>query len=312
MQPENQSLLRLRSITNFLKLSGNFLFQNYNLKLFVKFLEEDPEITIIMSNLLSKYPNYQQRFSQSDRPGQDELNRMRNEIVSFEDNVAFCLSYLKSVVGLYFDQIHLAIKDFISPTNEDDLRNQMFIKECIEPALIYLELQMQSTIHAIYILKRYKVFCEWYGKDDLLIERREVEITRKHLAKYLFDSGFTYPLVEVVVPSGRIDNLVTMPYAIIAEAKIHRRSNPQAAFQSVFNQAFRRTQDLNLQEAFAIIFNKEQVDIIVDNADGFIENFFYRVKNNTRIYFLIINLYSTQIQSTQSVEQKRVDLGLLT
>lgn len=311
MQPQNQSLLKLRSIADFLKLSGNFLFQNYNLKLFVKFLEDDSELTIIMNQLLSKYPKYQQRFNQSNRPGQDELNRMRNEIVSFEENVAFCFSYLRSVVDIYFDQISLAIKDFISPTNDDSVRNQWFIKECVEPILIYLELQIQSTLHAIHILKRYKIFCEWYGKDDLLIRRREVEITRKHLARFLFDSGFTYPFVEVDVPSGRIDNLTTIPFTIIVEAKIHRRGNPQPTFEDVFNQAYRRTQDLNLQEAFCIIFNKEQVEIIIDNADGFIENFFYRVKNNSRVYFLVINLYGSQIQSTQSLQPKRVDLGLL-
>lgn len=311
MQPENQSLLKLRSIKNFLQLSGNFLFQNYNLKLFVKFLEDDPEITIIINHLLSKYPKYQQRFNQSNRPDQNELNSMRNEIVSFEENVAFSLAYLKSVVNIYFDQIHLAIKDFISPTNDDTVRNQWFIKECVEPILIYLELQIQTTVQAIYILKRYKAFCEWYGRDDLLRVQGEIEITKKHLARYLFDSGFTYPLVEVVVPSGRIDNLTTLPYAIIAEAKIHKRGNPQSTFRDVFNQAYRRTQDLNLQEAFCIIFNKEQVEIIVENSDGFIENFFYRVKNNSRVYFLVINLYGSQIQSTQSLQQKRVDLGLL-
>lgn len=311
MQPEDQSLLKLQSITSFLKLSGNFLFQNYNLKIFVKFLEDDVELAIIISHLLSKYPKYQQRFSQSNRPDQNELNRMRNEIVSFEESVAFSLAYLKSVVTIYFDQINLAIRDFISPTNDDTVRNQWFTKECIEPILIYIELHLQATIQAIYLLKRYKVFCEWYGKEDLLIRRREVDITRKHLAKYLFDSGFTYPLVEVVVPSGRIDNLTTMPYGIIVEAKIHRSGNPQSAFQEVFNQAYKRTQDLNVQEAFCIIFNKELIEIIVDNADGFIENFSYKGKNNSRIYFLVINLYSNHIPSGQSLQQKRADLGLL-
>lgn len=311
MQPENQSLLKLRSLANFLKLSGGFLFQNYNLKLFVKFLQEDPEIAVITKNLLSKYPKYGKRFSETNLPDQSELNKMRNDIVSFEENVAFCFSYLTSIVNIYFNQIHLAIKYFISPTDDDSIRNKEFIDECIEPILIYIELQIKSTLYPIYILDRYKVFCEWYGKEDLLVKSKEVDITRKHLARYLFDSGFTYPLVEVVVPSGRIDNLTTLPYRIIAEAKIHIKGRPQSAFEKVFHQAYKRTQDLNLDEAFCIVFNKEQVEIIVDNADGNIENFFYKSKNNTRIYFLIINLHKNKVRSEEQLLQKKVDLGIL-
>lgn len=311
MHPENQSLLKLRSIINFLELSGQFLFQNYNLKLFVKFLQADSEISIILNKLLLQHPKYQERFRQANRPDQGEINKMRNEIVSFEENVAFCFSYLESIVNIYFQQINLAIKDFISPTNDDEIRNQMFINECVKPILIYTELQIKSTLHAIYILKRYKVFCEWYGKDDLLVNKNEPDITRKHLARFLFDSGLTYPLVEVVVPSGKIDNLTGEPYTIIAEAKIHRNGKPQSAFEKVFNQAYKRTQDLNLQEAFCIIFNKESVEIVIDGSEGNIENFFYKTKNNSRIFFQIINLYRNRIGSEDALPQKRVDFETL-
>ncbi|MBI4096964.1 MAG: hypothetical protein HY428_00920 [Candidatus Levybacteria bacterium] len=274
----------------------------------MQFLQEDPDISIVLNNLLSRYQKYDDRFKQSNRPDQSELNKMRSEITSFDENVAFSFSYLKSIVNIYFSNIHLAINDFISPTNADELRQQRFIDECIKPIQIYIELQIKSALHAINILKRYKVYCEWYGRKDLLLVKKdEPDITKKHLARFLFDSGYTYPLVEVVVPSGRIDNLVGDKYSVIVEAKIHRNGNPQTTFEKVFNQAYKRTQDLNLPEAFCIIFNRERADIVVNGSDGNVDICFYKTKNNSRIYFLVINLYESE-DSEKSLPQKKVDL----
>ncbi|MEK7518181.1 MAG: hypothetical protein AAB583_06590 [Patescibacteria group bacterium] len=259
-------------------------------------------------NLLSKYPKYEKRFSKTNIPDQSELNNMRNEIVSFDENVAFCFSFLKGIVSIYFSSISNGIRYF-SATNDDSKQKDLFINECIEPILFYLELQIKSTLNATYILKRYKIFCEWYGRNDFLADAKEPDITRKHLARFLFDSGFTYPLVEVDVPSGKIDNLTNTPYAIIVEAKIHRNGSPQSTFEKIYNQAYKRTQDLNFREAFCIVFNKEKIEIVVDNSEGHIENFFYKTKNNSRIYFLIINLY--KVHSEDGLPQKRVDFKAL-
>lgn len=310
MQFEDQTIVRLNSLLSFLEISKRFLFQNYNLKIFSQFLQEDEEISLILSKLLSKYPQYEARFAQANRPDQSELNRLRSTINSFEENVAFCFSYLKSVTGIYFDQTHLAINDFISPTSNDDLRQQIFIDECIKPIQIYIELQIKSSLQALNILKRYKVYCEWYGKDEFILnEENEPDVTKRHLARFLFDSGYTYPLVEVVVPSGRVDNLAGIDYSIVIEAKIHRTGNPQSIFEQVFNQAYKRTHDLNLPEAFCVIYNRDQVDIIIAGYDGAVGEFFYKTKNNTCIYFIIINLYD-DVDSTESLEQKKVDLNV--
>lgn len=311
MQLENHTIAKLNSLLNFLEISKRFLFQNYNLKIFTQFLQEDEEISIILGKLLAKYPQYETRFGQANRPDQSELNRLRSSISSFEENVAFCFSYLKSITGLYFNQIHLAIIDFISPTNDDDLRQQIFIDECIKPIQIYIKLQIKSSLQALNILKRYKIYCEWYGKEEpILNEESESYVTQKHLARFLFDFGYTYPLVEVVVPSGRIDNLAGTEYSIIIEAKIHRTGNPQSTFTEVFNQAYRRTQDLNLPEAFCVIYNRDQADIITAGHDGYVGEFFYKTKNNARIYFVVINLYN-DVNSTESLEQKQINLGNL-
>lgn len=311
MQIENHTIAKLNSLLNFLEISKRFLFQNYNLKIFSQFLQEDEEISLILSKLLAKYPQYETRFGETNRPNQSELNQLRGSINSFEENVAFCFSYLKNITGLYFNQIHLAIIDFISPTNNDDLRQQTFIDECIKPIQIYIELQIKSSLQALNILKRYKVYCEWYGKEEpILNEENEPGITKKHLARFLFDSGYTYPLVEVVVPSGRVDNLTGNDYSIIIEAKIHRTGNPHSTFTEVFNQAYRRTQDLNLPEAFCVIYNRDQADIIVAGHDGTVGEFFCKTKNSARIYFVVINLYN-DVDSTESLEQKQVNLGNL-
>ena len=60
---ENQSLNKLRTITEFLKLSEKFFLQNYNLKIFVDFLHSDPEISIIIETLLSHYQHVDEKLS---------------------------------------------------------------------------------------------------------------------------------------------------------------------------------------------------------------------------------------------------------
>lgn len=97
MQPENQSLVRLQSIARFLKLSGRFYFQNYNIKLFLQFLQDDPEISVIINDLRSKHQDLQDQInSKSGDTGitRNALNEYRNEIHSFDKNVALCVLYL--------------------------------------------------------------------------------------------------------------------------------------------------------------------------------------------------------------------------
>lgn len=322
MQPENQSLVKLRSIARFLKLSGRFYFQNYNLKLFLQFLEADPEIAIIINSLIDKYPELQDKFNE--HPGDiglqhANLNVTRSSIDTFDKHVAFCISYLrKAVILLYGNSV---VDCFIQSTGRQEDRElppkEQFYNDCIEPILIYLELQINRSANALYTLKRYKVLCEWFDRQTLL-NKQEIEITRNHLSKYLFDCGFTYSLSETMVPSGRIDNfainfglsdkteLANLPNAIIAEAKIFRT---RRSIQEVFNQVDRRMRDLGFHEGYCVIINKTNQKIVFSEMSGDVDGIFYKTVQSSKIYFLVINLHDNFYESTITIREVLVDVN---
>ena len=61
---ENHTINKLKSIAEFLKSSGRFFFQNYNIKIFLNFLENDSEISIIINTLLSNNQHIKSKLNQ--------------------------------------------------------------------------------------------------------------------------------------------------------------------------------------------------------------------------------------------------------
>jgi len=308
---KNNSLTKLKSIAHFLKVSGRYNFQNYNLSLFIKFLEEDSEISTIINNLLSKYPelkNYAKNAieKENDRPRFD----------GFERWVAFCIFYIQEAsVNRGNSVIERFIVDTYDKKDDDGVSPKLqFYNDCIEPIIIYLELQIKQKLNAIYILQRYKVLCEWYEREDLF-KKCEVNITKKHLAKYLFDQGFTYSLFETTVPSGRIDNFAfnqkkgfgNLPDAIIVEAKIFKGNNRDDILK-VKNQLLKRIKEFSFSEGFCVIFNKSKKKIILNGTDGMIQDFSFLIENNKHIYFIVINLNEIFYDSTYEIKTIEVRL----
>lgn len=305
------SIDKLKSIAHFLKVSGKSNFQNYNLSIFLDFLKKDPEISIIINNLLEKYSELKKDAKEAIETGK------KPRCDSFERWVAFCVFYIE-VADV--NQGNKVINNFIvntgvSEDNEGYSPKIQFYNDCIEPIIIYIELQIKHSLNAFRIFERYKVLCEWYDRKNLF-KRNEVDITKNHLSKFLFEQGFTYCLSETNVPSGRIDNfavnlslkmeeLANLPDIVVAEGKIFNR---QQKIIDVKNQVQKRIKELNLTEGHSVIFNKTQKEIKIFDSEGSINSFHYINLGNKKIYFIIINLNEVFYKSKSKIKETPINV----
>ena len=185
---ENHTINKLKSIAEFLKSSGRFFFQNYNIKIFLNFLENDSEISIIINTLLSNNQHIKSKLNQLKNFENFSLNAVRNEIKTYDEQVAYCLFYLKTAL-----REPNFINNFINPDTgigAEERNKNIFFEECIKPIILYIELKLNYTLSAIYTLDRYKTLCEWFDRERILSLKGELEITKSHLSRYLFNSGF--------------------------------------------------------------------------------------------------------------------------
>ena len=313
---KNYSLKKLKSIAHFLKVSGRFNFQNFNLDLFMDFLLEDPQISIIINNILVKYPKMESIAKQAIKKAND-----RPRFDTFERWVAYCIAYIKAAD---VNQGNKVINNFIIDTGarEDDegLSPKMqFYNDCVEPVLIYIELQIKHTLNSILILQRYKTLCEWYARDEVLGYKNEPQITKNHLSKFLFDQGFTHSLSETTVPSGRIDNfalnlgikkeeLSNLPDTIVVEGKIFKDGGGLRPIQEVKNQVEKRIKELNFKEGYCVIYNKSNHYIEIENRTDNISGTPFLLIENKRIFFIIINLGELFFQSTKIINTETFNI----
>lgn len=322
MQNTNRSLSKLKSIARFLKISGKSYFINYNLKLFYDFIIKDGEIGAIIQKLLLKYPSFESEATSVLRKPNSHLNDYRGQgkIDSFEEWVAFCCFYVKAAAEQPGGNpvLNKAIPLYDgSGYNKEREDVTQFFNDIIEPILIYIELQIEQTQNTLHILQRYKILCEWYGREKIR-DQKETDITRDHLSKFLFDNGFTYSLSETSVPSGKIDNfavniglrdpkeLSNLPDAIIVEGKIYE--NNKSIFENVYNQVHKRVMELNFNEGYCVIFNKSNKNIILESVQlGGTNSLYYRTVKDSRIYFLIVNLNEDFYSSTKALGELRID-----
>lgn len=318
----NQSLEKLKSLAKFLQISNIYNFQNWNLALFYNFINEDPELSTIINGLLQKY-NDLENILKRRLPGENiETMQLRKQINSFEQWVVVCLAYIKTVGINKGDAVinNFIVPNYTTQTNshsEINNKKTQFFNDCIEPILIYIELQIKHSLNALRILQRYKVLCEWYERTELF-QKNELEITTNHLSKYLFDNGFTYSLSETNVPSGRLDNIAidlglknikeigNLPDVIVAESKIF--DGTPKDILDVKNQTFKRITDLNLFEGFCIIFNKTETRIKLLNQNGFVDGFSYMNSDDKKIYFIIINLNEIFFKSTSEIKNIEIKI----
>ena len=309
----NSSLTKLKSLARFLKISNVSNFQNWNIELFANFLEQEPELAAIIGNIKSKYKHFEKEI-QICFNNNEHINNsnIRGQVSSFEEWVAVCLYYIK-IAGR--NNGSRVTDCFIANTHKTSIdveeKKLQFYNDCIEPILIFIELQIKQSHNAIRILERYKILCEWYERDSILPEK-ELSLTQNHLSKYLFNQGFTYSLAETNVPDGRIDNLAlslgktsaaelgNLPDVIVAEGKIFK--DKPKVITEVMNQTNKRIEHLNLPEGYCVIFNKSEKNINITDADGRLSGIPYIITGTKRIFFIIINLNELFFESTTSIE----------
>lgn len=307
------SLDKLKSIAHFLKVSGRFNFQNYNLPIFLDFLKKDPEIGVIINNLLNKYPGIKKYAKEA-----ITNENAKPKFDSFERWVAFCIFYIEELGPNQGDRVisHFIINAYQKEDNEGYSPKMQFYNDCIEPIIIYIELQIKHSLNALIIFGRYKVLCEWYDRESIF-KLKEVDITKNHLSKFLFNQGFTYCLSETNVPSGRIDNfavnlglkteeLVCLPDIVVAEGKIF--DGKKRDIMDVGIQVQKRIDELNLTEGYCVVFNKTEKQIRISDSEGSINGFNYVNLKNKRLYFIIINLDEIFYESKSKIEEMSVNV----
>lgn len=322
------SIRKLKSIARFLRSSGTFYFLNYNLDLFVQHIETDPILNAVITGLVNKCPEiceYAKELatkgtviSRSD-PENKEVSlstyRLQN-IKYFEAWVVFCFCYIKACRTNGGSSVFSRVVVLESSEEKVSVKT-LFFNDFVQPIVIYLENSIGDSISAQYLLKRYKIKCEWYDRRDLQ-GVPEVLLTQGHLDAYLFDQGYTYSLSETSVPSGRIDNFAInlgfedkrefskLPDAIVAEAKIFDGSS---SIQEVKNQTEKRVQELGFSEGYAVIYNKNSKRIVLTASNITFENGFYVYRTDTyTIYFIVINLDETFYDSTKTVPEVSVEI----
>lgn len=324
MTTQNPSIAKLEYLAEFLKNSGKFYFINYNIDLFIREIEKDSLIKSVIDTLLSRHDAQKKAAEDYVDKGFIEigdkrvsLNQYRLDCISsFDEWVAFCYSYAKSIgtnrgIGVITSfSVQLGDKD------ETDLNQKVqFYYDCIEPIVIYIKTQINFSLNALHILRRYKVLCEWYDREKLLAPK-EPQLTRGHLDKYLFDQGFTYSLSETSVPSGRIDNfalsvgkqlteLSSLLDAIVAEGKIY--DGKKRPIIKVKEQILKRLNDLHFNEGYCVIYNKKNNWLHLQNTQN-IDGIPYIQVDNKHIYFLIINLHDDFYDSTKKMSSVDIDL----
>lgn len=319
-----QAIKKLENIADFLKNSNKISFQNHALPLFVDYIENEPELWIIMSILLDKNNQHFQEINNFFAPVNNDRHFSQyrnNNIKNFDGHVACCWFYLKIALSKF--RGNPIISKFIaaSPYNKADDKEELqklsFYHECINPIILYLKLQIDHSQSAVATLKKYKILCEWYDREKI-IDKKELSLTSEHLSKYLFNCGFTYSLTETNTNSGRIDNLAfsigidinqlrELPDIIVVEGKIF--TGLVKIFSDVFSQIKKRLNDFNLLDGYCVIYNKTNKKINIQDQSGEVGGMSYVDIDGKKIFFIVINLGVDFLNSKKRL--KEVDIKIL-
>jgi hypothetical protein len=321
-----QSIEKIDNIADLLKNAKKSSFLDCFLSLFIQYVENEPGLRNIMDILSDKNKEHKDKIKEiiNNRDGDIGFFGYKKEnIKTFDEYVACCWFYLKYISGSGNRILHKFF-DPIDKSGEGKPQRLFFFYECIKPIILYIKLQTDHFLNAICILKRYKVLCEWYDREQIMkkiknSKKAEISLTKRHLNKYLFKQGFTYSLAETNVPSGRIDNLAfsiginkeqlkDLPDVIIAEGKIFKRS--KNIFNEVFEQVRKRLNDLNLLDGYCVIYNKTNQVIKIQDKTDEIAGIPYLLTDNKKIFFIVVNLGDAFIKNSPN-QLKKVDINII-
>lgn len=286
------------------------------LKYFFQFLENEKVIKGIIDESCLKYPLSDTQLKDFD----DKIDHgMRIEHDNQENHAAFSYLFLKYLINIHtFKQMqHLSTfraKDF-------EGMKSMLIDEYISPIVYYLHDRLDKSNSILYLLEKYKKRSEWFKKADLnnsyrLAQSNYEQIFEDDLRLYLFDQGIDYPFSTPKSTSGRADIVSEIDTLdpIVIEIKILDKSKNYGKnrIKDGFTQIVKYTTDYNKDQGYLVIYNMDNVEIVL--------KFAYLTKqfppsitlNNKTYFFILINLNesksASKIGQLESIEITESDL----
>lgn len=255
-------------------------------------------LTFLDSNLITKViidelrinPNYtsEWNFTQlGSMHGAVDLNLPKDE----EGYAALSLSLLEKYANDTRSLLNLFHR--IARKNYIQYFNNTFTKKLME----YIDMKIDEGNIILYILNKYKVFCEWFCKEELMQEyinntSKGEELLTKDLRKYLFNQGIDFPFSEPSTPSGKPDLVygINTQNPLALEVKLFGGTSNYSKdyIKKGFKQAYHYAKDYNEPYGYLLIFNLGEkllsFNLNNDNKLSFIEY------GNKIIFLIVVNL----------------------
>lgn len=189
----------------------------------------------------------------------------------------------------------------------------------LNPLYEYIIEKIESVDYFLYLLLRYKNKIEWFKREGLisLYEHEKAkgeENLTKNLREYLHNQGIDYPFSTPKSPRGRADlvSFVDSLEPVPLEVKLFSKKRGVEYVKKGIRQAYRYATDYCKSIGYLLIFNLDNIELILENVDS--EDNFFKVEiGNVSIFIVIVNIseiYETASQETE-IEQYTIDIGEL-
>lgn len=282
----------IKSCVRLLKGEKNFFFTNHGIKHFWNLINSYPDFKEFTDQLLEDHEVgkiIEETFSKNDYHGTIHTFLTNNQEPQRYYNL--CAALIKKVASTAFgNQIYYSALDNVpsrDQSSEFEISKAAFIATYIKPLSDYLERKRILNDSRVDLAKRYRILCTTYDLENIK-GKEELELTEKHLARFLFTEGIDYVFTETNVHSGRID-VFSENKKIVIEGKIYKGGNFPDCYKAV-SQTLARLQDLNMDTGYVFIYNQSEKAINIETLDGYTNNEPYWILDGKKIYLIIINL----------------------
>jgi hypothetical protein len=186
---------------------------------------------------------------------------------------------------------------YVQTRNSPSERLNQFIETYVDPFVNYIHDQLDKGSSTLYLLEKYKRYCEWFRKDHLfnLYERsegRQEAVLDKDLRLFLFEQGIDYPFSQPSSTSGSADivGLLETEDPLVLEVKVFDldRNYGRSRVIGGFHQIVSYSNDYNKPIGYLLIFNTDKSKYleVVTTESG--NKWPTRITFNGKIFFIII------------------------
>lgn len=305
MKSFDYSLQELKDFLKLLHAQTHTVFLSYGIKQFWAIINNDPKIKEFIDVLLideDLQKTIEESFQKKGSGNYPGVINILGAAKSAEHYLSLCSNVIKTIClnNCTGNLVYLFINGHHSSIYNADKDKKNFIETFIEPLVLYVERKINLLENKVYVLKRYKLYCQNY-EADYVRSQDELTLTKNHLTKFLFKEGINHIFSETNVSSGRID-VFSEKEAIIIEGKIYD-DNKKSIYQAI-HQAKTRIEELkadtNFNDAYVVIYNKSKEYISIQDQDGDITGVPFWLLNNKRIFILVIDLEESILKSKRT------------